>query len=142
VRASKGSSTGLCRRCASPVSISEGPFSGTTWYFVCPACRLRWPRYGGIRSRSSRSRQDAGGRFFWIHSRRLLLVGLVLPIAILRNGFRVWLLATLSVNVDPQSSLHRRPSILSCHWLLLAGRLLMQAAGQGPLAFRRNPLDE
>ena len=82
-------------------------------------------------------------------SRRVLLVCLILPIAILRNGFRVWLLATLTVHVNPEiihSVLHRHGGplffLLSLALLLGITWWLMRSerprtsdpAGRDPLA--------
>lgn len=53
----------------------------------------------------------AGHLFLRTHSRRVALALLVVPIAILRNGFRVFVISALTVHVNPEiidSPLHHR----------------------------------
>ena len=53
----------------------------------------------------------AGNLFLRRNWSRILLVLFVVPLGIIRNGFRVWVIATLCINVGPQmihSIIHRR----------------------------------
>jgi exosortase len=53
----------------------------------------------------------AANMFLRSNWRRALFVAFVIPLGIIRNGFRVWVIATLCVHFGPQmihSAIHRR----------------------------------